>query len=117
MNRCPNCQSEEKQGKSGFNRSGSQRWKCQACGKRYTPEPKENGYPEAMRLQAIRLYVDGLNYRRIGRHLGVDHKTVINWVNAYAAQLPDAPQPDEVNNAEMDELYTFIKQKKTESTS
>jgi transposase len=117
MNQCPKCQITEKQVKNGFNRSGSQRWKCRVCGKRYTPDPREQGYPEEMRLQAVRLYVDGLNFRRIGRHLGIDHKTVINWVNAYAAQLPEAPHPEDVNNAEMDELYTFICQKKTESTS
>jgi transposase-like protein len=91
MNTCPYCQSTNRQVKAGKNPSGSQRWKCQQCKRRYTPEPNEIGYPEEMRLQALRMYVDGINYRHIGRHLGVDHKTVINWVNAYAAQLPDAP--------------------------
>ena len=41
----------------------------------------------------------------------------MNWVKAYAAQLPDAPMPAEVDDVEMDELYTFIEHKKTESTS
>lgn len=71
-------------------------------------------YSDDMRLQAVKLSVDGMNYRRIARHLGVDHKTVINWVNGYVAQLPSAALPDDVNNAEMDELYTFIGSKKTE---
>ena len=63
------------------------------------------------------MYVDGMNYRRIGRHLGVDHKSVMNWVKAYTDQLPAAALPDDVNNAELDELYTFVGQKKTGSTS
>jgi transposase-like protein len=64
MNNCPKCQSEEKQVKSGFNRSGTQRWKCQICNKRYTPQPKEQGYPDELRHQAVRLYIDGINNYR-----------------------------------------------------
>lgn len=115
MNTCPYCQTSEDQIKAGKNSSGSQRYKCKRCSKRYTPEPSQM-YDDEMRLQAAKLYVDGMNYRRIGRFLGVDHKTIINWVNAYTNQLPDAPVPDEVNNAELDELFTFVEHKKTPST-
>jgi hypothetical protein len=62
------------------------------------------------------MYVDGLNYRRIGRLLEVDHKSVMHWVKAYTDQLPPAPVPDDVNNAELDELFTFVEKKKTRST-
>ena len=62
------------------------------------------------------MYVDGINFRRIGRLLNVHHQSVINWVNAYASSLPEAPMPEEVDAVEMDELYTFIGEKKTGST-
>lgn len=66
---------------------------------------------------AIRLYVDGMNLRRIARHLGVVHQTVANWVAAQAASLPDTPpQPETVTVIEQDELYTFVEAKKTSST-
>jgi transposase len=68
-------------------------------------------------MQAIRMYVDGLNLRRIARHLGVNHQSVANWVNAYSAQLPSAPQPAGVDIIEMDEVYTFVGEKKTKSSS
>jgi transposase-like protein len=87
------------------------------CGSRYTPEPKLQGYPDEVRKQALEMYVDGINLRRIGRHLGLHHSTVSLWVKAYAANLPEAPKPEEVIDAEMDELFTFIGDKKTESTS
>jgi len=116
MNTCPHCHKTEDQVKAGKTKAGSQRYKCNDCNRLYTPEPKQQGYCDDIRKQAVRMYVDGMNYRRIARHLGVDHKSVMNWVNAYAAQLPNAPQPDDVNNAEMDELFTFIKKKKTGST-
>lgn len=87
------------------------------CGCKYTPEPKRHGYPEAVRQQAVQMYLDGMNLRRIGRHLGVHHRTVSLWVQAHAASLPEAPLPKEVKAAEMDELFTFIGSKKTASTS
>lgn len=109
---CPHCQNETSQVKAGKTRFGSQRFKCKVCQRVYTPEPKEQGYPDEMRQQAIRYYVDGLSLRRIARYLGVDHKTIGHWVKAHAAQLEDAPVPQDINNAEMDELFTFIGSKK-----
>jgi transposase-like protein len=87
------------------------------CKCKYTPEPKPRGYPEDLRQRALQLYVDGMNLRRIGRHLGIHHRTVSLWVQAHAASLPEAPLPEEVKDAEMDELFTFIGNKKTGSTS
>jgi transposase-like protein len=87
------------------------------CGCKYTPEPKQHGYPEEVRKQALQLYVDGMNLRRIGRHLGLHHRTISLWVKASAASLPELPLPKEVKVAEMDELFTFIGRKKTGSTS
>jgi transposase-like protein len=114
---CPYCHNHEEQIKAGRNGSGSQRYKCKVCNRHYTPEPREKGYPQEIRQQAVRLYVDGMNLRRIARHLGVNHQSVANWVAAYAAQLPDPPLPDEVATVELDELYTFIGEKKSGSTS
>ena len=117
MNECRYCHANENQTKAGRTKCGSQRYRCNACGRRYTPHPKQQGYPDALRHQAVKLYVDGMNLRRIGRHLGIDHKTVGHWVKAYAAQLEAAPVPADVNNAELDELFTFVEAKKTSSTS
>ena len=76
-----------------------------------------HGYPDEMRQQAIKLYIEGTNYRRIGRILDVDHVTVMHWVRAHVDQLPTAPQPKQVVMVEQDELFTFIGKKKTKSTS
>jgi hypothetical protein len=37
----------------------------------------------------------------------------MNWVKAHADQLPPAPVPDDVTNAELDELFIFVVVKKT----
>lgn len=62
------------------------------------------------------MYVDGGNLRRIARHLKVAPQTVAYWVTDLAEALPTVPMPSEVKEAEMDELFTFIGDKKTEST-
>ena len=63
------------------------------------------------------MYLDGINFRRIGRILGVHHTSVMNWVNAYAESVDGAPVPESAETIEMDEVYTYIGSKKTDSTS
>jgi transposase-like protein len=119
---CPYCHDTNRQVKVGFNPTGTPRYLCKACGRKYTPQPKRQGYDEQMRRQAVRLYVDGMNLRRIARQLGVVHQTVANWVAAHAATLPDTPPlpptppKQSLNIVELDELYTFEGEKKTAST-
>ena len=85
------------------------------CGHKYTPEPKKQGYPESVRKRALEMYVDGNNLRRIARHLKVAPQTVAYWVTEVAQALPRAPLPEVIQEAEMDELFTFIGEKKTKS--
>lgn len=84
--------SYEQQRKIGRTEAGSQHYPCGQCGRRYSPEPKQQGYDDQLRQQAIQLYSDGMNFRRIARYLGVSHQSVINWVGAHSARLPAQPQ-------------------------
>src|ERR687896_2583203 len=118
MKKCPHCSSSERQTKSGHTKTGSQRYKCRECQRIYTPDPKPLGYPEQTKREAVRLYLEGTNFRRIGRILSVNHQSVINWVNAYHACLPAAQQPVAApETLEMDELFTFVGSKKGRPTS
>jgi transposase-like protein len=118
MKKCTHCTSSEQQIKSGHTRTtrtGSQRYKCKECRRFYAPEPKPLGYPEETRREAVRLYLEGTNFRRIGRVLGVNHQSIINWVNAYHAPLPAAEQTVAApETLEMDELFTFVGSKKAD---
>ena len=119
---CPTCTETTRQHKAGTNKSGSQRFECQHCHRTYTPAPREKGYGLTLRQQALKLYVDGNNFRRIARHLRVHHQTVINWVDKAAARLPAPPTPlqqsrrEYVQTLELDEIYTWIGQKKKSLT-
>ena len=120
---CPSCGWTTKQHRAGTNPSGTARRECRHCGRTYTPAPKPHGYGLALRRAALKMYVDGLNFRRIARHLSVNHQTVINWISAAAANLPPPPTPaarqgePAVEVLELDELYTFVSQKKSKLTS
>lgn len=39
------------------------------------------GYEATVRDQAVKLYLEGMNLRRMGRILGVHHQSVANWAN------------------------------------
>jgi transposase-like protein len=118
MSRCPHCEAIEEQTTYGRTARGSQRYKCRACARVYTPEPLPLGYGDEVKREAVRLDLEGTNFRRIGRLLGVNHQSVINWVNAYHAGLPAAAPPVAApETLGMDELFTFVGSKKRKPTS
>ena len=116
---CPHCQRSDQQVKAGLTHARSQRYLWKVCRRQYTPDPKPIGYEDAVRQQAICLYLDGNDQRRITRQMGVSQGSVSNWALAFADSPPDAvPQPEhEVEVAEIDELFTFVSHKKTTPTS
>ena len=114
---CPACAATTRQTRAGFNRCGTQRLHCQHCRRFYTLQPKKKGYPAEVRRAALRMYVDGINFRRTARLVGVAPQTVVNWVKEAAEALPARSAPAQAQTVEMDELYTFIVHKKTLLTS
>jgi hypothetical protein len=99
----------------------SQRYQCQLCRCSYTPEPKPLGYDEQTKQMALKLYLEGNGFRRIGRLLSVNHQSVVNWINSFHTQLRaknlSLPVPGHVTTLEMEELFTFIGAKKSEHLS
>lgn len=114
---CPHCQDTSRQVKAGFTRTRSQRFQCQECRRQYTPAPRPLGYDDKTKEAALKLYLEGNGFRRIGRLLSVNHQSVVNWVNAFHTQLRAKklalPVPGRVSTLEMDELFTFIGTKKS----
>jgi predicted transcriptional regulator len=73
-----------------------------------------------LRQQAIRYSLEGLSQHKVARLLGVSQQSVGNWLKAAQVQLAqqeNAPVPREVADyadevIELDELHTFIGQKR-----
>ena len=82
-----------------------------------SPAPKNAEQRSAVAEDALHQSVAGLNLRRIRHLLGVTHQTVANWVAAHARTVPEPPQPPTPETVELDELFTFVGDTKTASTS
>ena len=111
--RCKKCKEEKGQVKAGKTKAGSQRYKCNKCGKYYVPNAKERRYSEKEIKEAMKLYMEGNSGRAVGRILGIGKNTCLYWIKKYAKTVEDKTHPNErVNVIEMDELYSFIERKK-----
>lgn len=108
---CPRCQSNHHR-KAGIVHA-KQRYECKACGYYYTVQRHANAKPEETKRLALRLYLEGMGLRAIGRVLNVSHVSVYRWVKAYArsVSLP-APAQLPAQVVELDELYTYVGSKK-----
>ena len=115
---CPRCGARDHLNKDGYNRSGTQRYRCRICRRAFTPTPKEQGHGGALHEQAVRLYLEGMSLRATGRILGVVHQSVANWVAEAVAALPrQVSDATPTETVEVDELYTFIERKKGRHSS
>jgi len=105
--KCGNSQSV-KNGKRG----GAQCYKCKDCGFQYTREnPK--GRSEEERNKAIALYLLGLSMRAIALLFHVNVTTILYWVRNFAIKHYTKSTPQGPIVIELDEMWHFIKSKKT----
>ena len=89
--------------------NGRQRYLCKQCRYRYTVVKKSNVQSPETRQLARNMYLEGLGFRAIGRLLNVSHTAVLGWIKAAgkAVELPVENRPVEV-----DEMHTYVGQKK-----
>ena len=112
MHKCKKCQSESYV-KAGFI-GKEQRYRCKQCGCQFVPT-REKGMDSNKKSMIICLYTNGLSFRAIGKILKVHHSAVHRFVRKFALENYEKPTP--VSNMEisleLDEMWHFIKDKKT----
>jgi transposase-like protein len=91
---------------------GHQRYRCQTCGRSFTPTPAR-GKPPAMKALAVLLYALGnVSQGMIAKLLGVSHVAVYKWIRA-AGEATPAPATAPVDNlVQIDEMGPFVDGKK-----
>jgi IS1 family transposase/transposase-like protein len=110
---CPKCGSEDIV-KNGHDYKGSQKYRCNACGKYGTLHKQERHSPQ-QRALIKRAVLERLSLRAIERLFGVSRHTVNAWVLDWEAELP--PLENSLAEAyhddvlELDELWSFVHHK------
>jgi len=106
--KCPKCKSENKV-KDGIIK-GKQRYKCKDCIYRYTVE--ERGKSKSLKKDALHLYLEGLDFRSIGRFLNVSHVSVFNWIKSFGKEVGEIRNDSPIEIVELDEMHTYVQSKK-----
>lgn len=103
--------------KAGVRKNGSQRWKCNECGKRFeTPQQKPFGsdsrLPKETVCRILHCLVEGCSVRGTARLCAVEKRTVLN-ILTLAGEACDRLFEKRVRNVqvkelELDEVWTFV---------
>jgi transposase-like protein len=114
---CPECKSNHIH-KNG-QKKGKQNYLCVDCRRQFIDAYESHqGYPQTVKQQCLKMYVNGMGFRAIERVTGVHNTTVMAWVKKVGEILPDYYNPEQTPVVgELDELETFIGSKKTKSGS
>ena len=115
--KCPRCGKEEiwKAGKP----KGKQQYQCKKCRRKFITELN---YSEEFKREAIQILYEGNSGRAVGRIMGINKSTVYNWVKKMNEKTEIVDEGEKiceskmVEEIEMDELFAYIKDKKTEHT-
>ncbi|WP_319506211.1 IS1 family transposase [uncultured Methanolobus sp.] len=107
---CPRCKSSSH--KKNGRIDGRQRYRCHDCGYNYSVEIKSTASSMSVKRQALQLYLEGLGFRSIGRFLGVSHVSVQKWIRKFGSELEDLKSENEISVVEIDEMHTYIGNKK-----
>ena len=110
---CPECKSEKIQ-KNG-RKKGKQNHLCTKCGRQFITEYNgDRGYSDEFKRECLKMYVNRMGLRAIERVKGVHHTTIITWVKQVGKLLPNTYDRETIPQVgELDELKTFVGQKKT----
>jgi transposase len=106
---CPKC-SSEKCVKDGIIK-GRQRYRCKSCDFRHTVQHR--GKSPDVKRQALELYLEGLDFRSIGRFLKCSHVAVYNWIKSFGKAAKELRSDSAPKVVEMDKMHTYVSSKKT----
>jgi len=109
---CPKCKSAERI-KDGIVRE-KQRYRCKECDYRYTVEQRGGKESTAeIRKLALKLYLEGLGFRSIGRILDFSHVAVYHWIRGFGEEVVSLGDSENASIVEIDEMHSYIGSKKT----
>ena len=113
MPTCKKCGSE-RAAKSGMV-AGKQRFCCKDCGCNFREGDNRTSSAVAAKKALLLLsYAMGKgSYRMLRRIFGIGHALVYRWIRAFGEGLPEPEVPGGIAEMEFDEMWHFVRSKKT----
>ena len=113
---CPKCESKEYT-KDGFALK-KQRYKCKKCGCNFTQSHSLFASEETKAL-ALKMYLEGMGFRAIGRVVGFSNVSVLRWIRNFGEAVETRVQMEHdaskkksaINVVEMDDMEHFTKKR------
>jgi len=97
--KCPKC------GHSHLQKHGKiadkQRYLCPNCKFQFT-RIKPVGKPKKLKKMALKMYLEGLGFRQIGRILGLHHSSIFRWIKDFEKQTESQKMPLNSQEVEID---------------
>jgi hypothetical protein len=93
---------------------GFHRYNCKDCNRNWTLG-KGRAYSAEKRFEALKLYLEGLGFRSIGRILGVSNVTVLKWIRSMGEKLFETgalwrhTDLKSVAQIQLDEFWHYVK--------
>ena len=99
---------------------GVQRYQCKDCHSVF--RGKKPKYSAEFKLEAVMMYLNSMSIRGIGRIKKVHNSVISTWIKkmgtvakeSFSEKLKDV-QPQNISILEVDELFTYVKKKRTGS--
>ena len=108
--KCPECGDEHIR-KNGH-RQHKQNYICVGCRRQFLTEYELRGYSDDVKRLCLKMYVNGMGVRGIGRVTDIAHTTILNWIEQAGALLPERYDPKQHPQVgELDELETNARKK------
>ncbi|OAV64059.1 Transposase [Bacteroidales bacterium Barb6XT] len=109
--KCPKCSSGKKI-KSGVAK-GRQRYKYKDCGYNYAVELKPVAKSGSMKKQTLRLCLEGLGFRSIGKLSDVSNVSVLNQIRKFGKETQALHlESKKTERAEVDGMHAYAGSKK-----
>jgi transposase-like protein len=108
---CPQCGGDHYR-KDGF-LNGRQGYFCKTCQRRYSVVLRAGSGSDEVKQLALKLYLEGMGFRAIGRILGFSNVTILRWIRKFGESAPAVTSDKPVEIMELDEMHTYVASKKT----
>jgi transposase-like protein len=107
---CPSCSSRNIK-KNGITANRKQKYRCKDCRRQFITQYTYRGCQPVIRDLIVPMTMNSSGIRDIARVLQVSTNTVLKTLRERAAQVEEPRVPPRIRDLEIDEFWSFVKNK------